>query len=140
MTSRRKRYTTPDFWFTEDGDFKIDSDGDLKDTLLDETRAVIQEVRTVVSADSGDWVLYPKIGANLSSLRGAPASTDIGKVAAARITEALLSAKILSPEEFIVMPLMIEGFLIIRITIASPTGEVSINFGYDSSNKQFIGY
>ena len=49
MASRRRRFTNPDLWFTDDGDLKIDHDGDLKDTLSNENitmRSVALEAST----------------------------------------------------------------------------------------------
>ena len=140
MASRRRRFTNPDLWFTDDGDLKIDHDGDLKDTLSNENRAVIQEIKTIVSSNKGEWALSPKVGADLSDLRGETSTESIAQKAVVKITQEILDNEILSADEFIVVPMVIEEYLIIRVIVESPIEDFSISFGYDSNTKSFIGY
>ena len=139
MASRKKRYTTSDFWFTEDGDFAVSEAGDLLDTSSDGTRALLQEVRTVVEATSGDWPLYPEMGANLDSLIGSPSTEAVAEDARSQIIEALVDARILAIDQFNIIPLVLGTNFILRIIISGPQEDLAIQFGYDSDLKRFRG-
>lgn len=59
-----------DFYWTMDGDFSVDSTGDIRDTSFDPARAYFQEIRTRARSDFKDWALHPQLGANLHELIG----------------------------------------------------------------------
>lgn len=61
-----KNYDRTDLYFTRRGDYLIGPDGDLFDTEEDPLRSVVQEIRSRLQSDKGDWVLYPKLGSDIS--------------------------------------------------------------------------
>lgn len=67
-----KNYDRTDLYFTRRGDYTIDVDGDIMDTTGDPLRSLVQECRSRLQADKGDWIIYPQLGADLSVLIGEP--------------------------------------------------------------------
>jgi hypothetical protein len=65
-----KNYDRTDLYWTRRGDYVIGPDGDILDTSDDPLRSLIQECRSRLQSDQGDWNLYPQLGANLSDLIG----------------------------------------------------------------------
>ena len=67
-----KNYDRTDLYFTRRGDYTIGVDGDILDTSDDPLRSLVQECRSRLQSDKGDWVIYPGLGADLSQLIGEP--------------------------------------------------------------------
>ena len=82
-------YQNIDLFFTPDGDYKIGSSGDLVDTRNDLYRSLVQEISTLVSANLGEWALYPNIGANTSELIGTPNNAITSEMLKQKVEDAL---------------------------------------------------
>jgi hypothetical protein len=67
-----KNYDNTDLFWTSRGDFLIGGAGDLEDTDQDPLRSFIQEVKTRIEADQGDWRLSPNLGSSISDFVGEP--------------------------------------------------------------------
>jgi len=91
------KYTEVDLWFTEDGDFEVASDGDLKGTEGSFGRSVLQEIRDRIRGKRGEWRLSSSIGSNVEEYLGEPGTTiNIDKISA-EIERALTFDKLLLP-------------------------------------------
>jgi hypothetical protein len=60
--------SSSDLWFSEDGDYIVGYDGDLK--LAYDLDYILQSIATRTKSDAGEWLLHPEIGMSLSSLIG----------------------------------------------------------------------
>jgi len=78
-----------DLKWTWNGDLIIDQYGDLADTADNSLRSFIQEIRTRVRSDLGDWRMQPHVGASLSELIGEPNSEETAEAGKVRIISAL---------------------------------------------------
>ena len=77
-----------DLRWSWDGDFVV-TDGDLADTSLNRLLSLIQEAKSRVKSDIGDWKLHPYLGASLSELQGEPNTPALAQEGVTRIKAAL---------------------------------------------------
>jgi hypothetical protein len=130
-----------DFWYTIEGDLKIDSSGDLKDTSSRYGRAITQEVGDYLRGNSGDWPLTKFIGANLLRFRGRIATEQLRAEIEEAILHVLTENRLLRPSEIGLVTLIIpQGMLIGRLILLTPRGELSIDLTYDSDKTILAGY
>jgi hypothetical protein len=78
----------PDLYFTEDGDLRVSSSGDLTRTQ-NESRNVAQQIYLRVMTDLGDFPVYPNLGAQLNQLFGMPQTATTGRLGEKIILQAL---------------------------------------------------
>lgn len=77
-----------DWYFSEDGDIKLSSNGDIALTdnqWRDDAQAAYIRIQT----EPGDFVLYPGLGAEMSQLYGMPQTEATGKFGETLIRSAL---------------------------------------------------
>jgi hypothetical protein len=105
-----------DLYFTSDGDLAMSPSGDL---AITETpwRDDVQQAYIRVMTDEGDYLLYPNLGASLSTLYGMPQSPETGSYGESLIVSALNREGRFSGKPFSVN--------------AVPTGPQSIRFDVD---------
>ena len=65
-----KVYDKTDLLWTTQGDLFIGPDGDIMDTSHDPLRSLVQEVRTRIMSDQGDWANYPELGGSIGDFVG----------------------------------------------------------------------
>jgi hypothetical protein len=140
VAKRSQRFTTVDAYWTEDGDFLCTESGDLADTSSDPTRALQQEIRTVLLANEGDWLTLPGLGANLETFLGEKNDLNTARALGTSIIRALVEYQILNVEDFMVLPTPVRDFLLVRMVVTAPREDLVIQFGFDSKKKRFIGY
>lgn len=90
-------YIMSDFYFTENGDIRIAPNGDI---ALTETtyRNLGQQAHIRTMTDIGDYVLYPRLGADLTQLFGMPQSQKTGEFGAKLIESALARENVFAGE------------------------------------------
>ncbi len=129
-----------DLWFTPDGDYWIDETGDLKDTTRLYGRSLIQEVRSRLSANRGDWILHPLLAANLEEQLGEPGTSKTIISIVNAIIKALTFDNLVLPNELEIYPLPISSeHVIFRIIIHTPKGELTEIMSYNSDTLRFVG-
>lgn len=128
-----------DLWFTRDGDFKVDSNGDLLDTSGIKNRSLLQEIRTRLSSRKNTWKLTKGIGANLTSFLGEARTNQQISIIRNAIIECLTFDNLVGvPDlEVISMPLNRETVLY-RIIVKTTEGELTEDFAYSSDEARFI--
>ena len=77
-----------DLYFDETGDIAIATNGDIEMTPTS-WRDQVQQAYIRIMTDVGDYVLYPTLGANLSSLYGMQQTPTTGSFGASLISNAL---------------------------------------------------
>lgn len=77
-----------DLYFSEDGDIKIGTSGDIAVTQT-EARDIAQQVYMRVMTERGDFVVYPDLGARLDQLIGMPQTAKTGQIGEDIILNAL---------------------------------------------------
>jgi len=82
-------YDRTDLVWTSRGDYVIGHDGDLMDSEQDPLRSLVQEIKTRVGGDQGDWSVFPQIGANISDFVGEPNTKVTAEGMSTRINAAL---------------------------------------------------
>ena len=140
MASRLDRFTTLDLYWTEDGDLDVTDGGDLRDTREGISRALLQEVQTVLKANMGDWRTEPRLGANLTSLIGNVNSLEVADLVAEMVYRSLVDYNIIDINQALVLPIPINDVILVRTIIDTPVGDLTVHFGYDSHTRRFIGY
>jgi len=135
------RFDAADLWFTEEGDLVLGDNGDLKDTTSVYGRSLLQEIRTRLKADKGDWKLHTSLGANLTSYLGEAATKRYVSLIGRAIVESLTYDRLLLPGDFEIIPLTLaNGIVLFRLVVKTAEGELIANFGYDSDRSRFMGY
>ena len=140
VAGRKERFSTVDLFWTEDGDFEVTAGGDLADTASSITRALKQEIRTVLLARRGDWPTEPRLGANLEEFIGEANDMRLAQKVGSSIVRGLVEPRILNPEDFAVLPTPIEDYMLVRITAATPVKDLTIHLGLDSKNKRLMSF
>jgi hypothetical protein len=94
-------YDSIDFSWSWDGDYIEGLDGDLKDSSGDKNllESLVTEVHTVLRSETGDWLLDPSVGANLSDFRGEPNNRNTGKGLEQRVKGKLIATGIIRQED-----------------------------------------
>lgn len=110
----------PDVYFTEDGDIKPSSNGDIAITN-DERRNLAQQVYLRVMTELGDFPIYPQLGAALDRLVGMPQNADTGRLGVSLIMDALTRDGRFQGSEIYVKPV--------------PTGPQTIRFDIYASKS-----
>lgn len=105
-----------DLYFTSNGDLAMSPSGDIAITDTP-WRDDVQQAYIRVMTDEGDYLLYPRLGASLSTLYGMPQSPETGSFGASLITAALNREGRFSGKSFNVNSV--------------PTGPQSIRFDVD---------
>jgi hypothetical protein len=121
-------YEALDLYFTADGDFKLDTTGDLQDTGDDPYRSLRQEVATLVTANLNDWALNPSLGANLSQLIGRPNNQETAEQVQGQITQAL-SQGLLKETDFRVDVVPLDTFtlgVLLIVQVGEENGELQV--------------
>ena len=135
-------YDSVDLYFSEEGDFALDSQGDTIDTSFDSLRSIKQEVRTRVMGQLRDWKIYPSIGANLADFIGEPNDRGNALSIQNRIVNSLTFDGLIKREDLNValMPLSQSSiFCKIELNILTTTGNSKLvnlaTFLYDSQEN-----
>lgn len=135
------KFAEVDLWFTPEGDFCVDSKGDLKDTSSVYGRAVTQEIREYLKCNKGDWALAPSIGANLEKFRGRPLNESLKLEIEEAIARNLVEYGVVGAEEInMITAIFPDGTLVGRISISTPRGDFTLDLTYDSDRTIFAGY
>jgi hypothetical protein len=77
-----------DIYFTNEGDIEVSPSGDI--AMADTPwRDDVQQAYIRVMTDAGDYLLYERLGASLSQLKGLPQSPETGRFGETLIISAL---------------------------------------------------
>ena len=122
-------YDSIDFDFTWDGDFILDTQGDLKDTSEDLLLSFRNEIFTIVKSSLGDWREDPGVGSDLDDYVGEPNSRETGVGIKTRLESSL--SEILSPSDLRIriIPVSIYRVLIAMTIEVLPTPENRLRAG-----------
>ena len=138
------KFTRTDLWFSNEGDFVLDGNGDLKDTGYHYGRSLQQEIRSRLASRPGDWKLESRlgIGSYIFDVLGENDTEETRAILRQAIIEALTFDRLLLPSEIEVLVLPVGlGEVLLRIIVSDPIsgGESEITIGYNSDNQRFIG-
>ena len=130
-------YDGTDFFWSWRGDYAIDADGDIASTEYDPLRAVVQDIRDILSTNAGDWKLYFNRGASLSDFVGELNSKITAENIKTRIVGALTKTGTVSFSDIKVKYIPIDNDkLMIRINLSvTSTAE---NFGSENLKVDFV--
>jgi len=92
-------YDSIDIWWTEDGDFKISDSGDIEGTEVDQIEALKQKVMDMLVSDTGDWLGYPTLAANLADFVGEANTRENAKKIEERVKKVLVNGDIVSKSD-----------------------------------------
>lgn len=117
--------------FTWDGDFIIDSKGDLQDTSDDALRSLLTEIHTICRSEFGDWEKHPLHGANLSEFRGEPNTRATANTLRERLTYSISTIGLVSVNDLAIriVPVHAHRILIILTIRAAATPNNSLDTG-----------
>ena len=107
-------YDATDLFWTSRGDICWGGDGDIMDTEFDPLRSFLQEVKTRVESDQGDWKNFPELGAGISDFVGEPNNPVTAEGIKTRIISALARDGFVHTRDMKIryMPLDIDRLLI----------------------------
>jgi hypothetical protein len=143
-----KIYDSVDLLWSSRGDYYF-SEGDLMDTDHDPLRSLSQEINTRLEAETGDWTVFPDIGANLSKFVGEPNTPVIAEAIKISIQAALTRDGFIANKDITIrtMPLTRET-LMVRLSVkVAPTNKnassevitKNILYNYSNNNVYFMG-
>ena len=136
-------YDSVDFDFSWDGDFVIDSQGDLKDTNEDKLASIKNEIFTIVKSSLGDWREDPNVGADLDDFVGESNSRNTADNIQARLESSMSELVSIQDLSIRLTPVNIYKLLISITLEVLPTAEnrlragttLSVSFLYDYLEK-----
>jgi hypothetical protein len=141
-------YDRTDFLWTSRGDVFISGDGDVMDTEYDPLRSFVQEIRTRVEADQGDWKNFPDLGANMSDFVGEANNPITAEGIRTRIMSALARDGFVNTGDMKIkyMPIDIDKLLVRLSIVVAPTAKnrstqvltYSMLYSYSDNNVYFV--
>jgi len=116
-------YDNTDLFWTSRGDYLIGGDGDISDTEYDPLRSVVQEIKTRIEADQGDWKNFPSVGADIADFVGEPNNVTTAEAVKTRIISALARDGFINTNDMKVkyMPVDRDKLLVRIIIKVAPT-------------------
>jgi len=134
------RFSLTDLTFTDRGDFVVDANGDLESTEDVFGKSLIQEIRSRLKAEVGDWKAHPQLGVGLNRFLGLPTNETTASKIILRITETMSNDGLLLPTDMEIVPIILEaGVILFRMFISTENGELALDLTYDSNNRTFVG-
>ena len=143
-----KIYDESDLFWTSLGDFHLGGDGDLQDTEHDPLRSLVQEIKTRVEADQGDWENFPDLRAAIGDFVGQPNNKQTAESIKTRIIAALTQDGFVHSKDLKVMYVPINvDHLLYRISIqVAPTVRnrnssqliYNLLYSYSDNNVYFV--
>lgn len=137
-----------DFYWSWRGDFIIGPDGDIFSTENEPLRSLVQEVRTRLQSELGDWALYPDLASNLSGLVGEANNKQTAEAGKARITSVLSKYGLVDTKDITVsyIPISVDAILYrikIRVSPTQANGymdaiTINISYNYTDNNIHFL--
>ena len=113
-------YDSIDVDWTWDGDYQVGDNGDLKDTDYDYIQSLVNEIRTIVRSEYGDWELHAMLASNLSDYLGEPNNETIARAIEERITSSVSAAGILNPSDLQVRVVPVQNHIVlVTLTISA---------------------
>lgn len=141
-------YDRIDLFWTSRGDYFI-SEGDLTDTFYDPLRSVVQEIKTRIEADQGDWENFPTVGAGIRDFVGEPNNANTAEMVKTRLISSLARDGLINTKDITVKYLPIShDKLMVRISIkVAPTARnassevliLNLVYSYSDNNVYFMG-
>lgn len=125
----------------------VDKTGDLLDTSYFPLRCLIQDSRTRLEGDIGDWEIYPTLGANLSDFIGQPNDSMTGSMIENRTIQSLSQDAFVARSDIQTryVPVSIyAATCIIKINVSRTPGLdqhlewLQLEYAYDSASKGLI--
>lgn len=122
-----------------DGDFLIDSAGDLKDTSEDLLLSIKNEILSYIKSDIGEWREHPNIGADLSDFVGESNTQRTAEAIQTRIKNTLSLLVSASDLTVRVVPIGLHKVLVsLQLKVTATTGNrrrpgdtIVVSFLYD---------
>lgn len=125
-----KNYDNTDLLWTTRGDIVLGHDGDIMDTFYDPLRSVVQECRTRLKGDLGDWLFHQDICAAISDYVGEPNNKVTAESIKTRIRVALSKYGLIMNEDMkiVYVPIDIDKIMFrISLSVASTARNVGSN-------------
>lgn len=89
-------YDRLDFVLDTLGDFQLGGNGDLEDGSADTIQPILSTIRSLLLAETGDWLADSDFAANLSDFVGEPNSPELAEAIEVRI-RSILNRKLSIP-------------------------------------------
>ena len=130
-----------DLYWSDEGDFVLGDNNDLRDTQNDAYRGLIQRVLTRIKSRKGDWGLQESIGAGVTAVVGTPNTAETGARLKFLIQNELMVDDLLRPGEFIVdvFPAS-KSIIAVAVVITPPRSgsQVILTFSYDLRDNRLV--
>lgn len=141
-----RNYDFLDLSFPWNGDYPIDSDGDLEDTSDDGLLSLIHQIHDLCASEVKDWELYPNRTANLDAFHGEPNNRATGRRIENSLMMAIIAAGLVAEEDLQVrvVPIHIHKVLIVITINAIATANnnlvqgqrLTVSLVYDSMERE----
>lgn len=132
---------TTDLYFTEEGDFFLDRNGDFEDTKLHQYRGFLQRLLTRIMSDKGNWKHESTLGANISDFLGKPNTRAIGEQIKSRVFNEIVTQGFVQPSDVIINVFPVgEESVVISISITPPesTNRLILTLTYDMRDNKLV--
>jgi hypothetical protein len=130
-----------DFYFTDSGDFCLDTNGDIKTTKNILYRGLLQRVLTRLQSQKGEWATQRTIGANIGNFLGKPNTRAVATKIQNTIVAELSRDDLLRSSEYVVDIFPVSSSKIVIVIVISParsSGELALTLTYDLRTNRLI--
>tara|TARA_R100001082_G_C4340188_1_gene149756 strand:+ start:172 stop:600 length:429 start_codon:yes stop_codon:yes gene_type:complete len=130
-----------DLHWSQDGDFSLGPNGDLRKANAEKGRVARQLVAKRLQSAKGDWIFVPELGAGLASFAGLPNTRETGQMIKSAVYSALIDGGILNSRtlDIKVVPTAKHRITVLVYAEIVMSGEpVMINMEYDLRENKLI--
>lgn len=113
------KYDSYDLDWTWDGDLALGDDGDLKDTSDDAITSLLNEIRTIIRSELGDWQMHGLLGSNLSDFLGEPNTQETALAIEERISSSLITFGTIDAKDITVRVIPVQRHMVMVIITIS---------------------
>lgn len=138
---KRSNEESQDLFFSNNGDFRLGSNGSLERTVGYDYRALVQTIVKRISSSTGDWPMQRQIGSNLGDFVGQDNSRETANLIRSRIVTELTKGNFIAASNLRVQILPVSKtsiIILIFIRTSDPSQPISINFTYDMRDNKLI--
>ena len=130
-----------DLHFSQDGDFSLGVNGDLRKANHERGRVAKQLIIKRLQSSMGDWALHPNFGTSLSHFAGAPNTRETGELIKSAVYNSLMDEGILASRTLKVQVVPVSQrkvMVLIYAQIVMSGEELFVNMEYDLRENKMI--
>ena len=130
-----------DFHWSQDGDFSIGPNGDIRKANCEKGRVARQLVVKRLQSSIGDWPLMQEYGTNLVEFAGAPNTRETGSLIKSAVVSSLIDGGLVAAKSLKVQVVPTgqrKVLILVYAQIVMSGEEVFVNIEYDLRENKLI--